>query len=128
VRRGVGHAPAQAGGAETALLAGEGDHAARAADGAARAQETVRQNAALQVGLQLLLDVARQRLVGGALQGPEGLQVAGQHLVEGFLLRGPQRGDVAQGQVLPLGRRQPLKHLDRWPDQRHSFTGVTPER
>ncbi len=72
---GVGHAASAAGGTEAAALAREGDKAIELAVVAVQAQEPVLEDAAAQVGAELLQDEAGDRLVplAGALQ--EGLEL-----------------------------------------------------
>jgi len=57
----LGHAPCTARGAEAPLPAAEGHQLLGSALLAANAQETLLQSAALQVRIELLLDVIRQR-------------------------------------------------------------------
>ena len=65
MRGGLRHAPRPARGAEPAALATEGDQFVVAAIGAAQAQEAVRQDAALQEGVELVFDELRQAGTGG---------------------------------------------------------------
>jgi hypothetical protein len=60
-RRGLGHATRTTGGAESALLAAECDELLGVAVLAAQTQQAFFQAAALQVRIELLLDVIRQR-------------------------------------------------------------------
>ena len=72
---GVRHPPPHTTGAERASLARERDHTLRAAVLAPHAQEAMGEDAALQVGAQLLLDVDRQLPVRGTSALDEGLEV-----------------------------------------------------
>ena len=58
------HAPGIAGGADATPLAGEGDEALGRAGVAADAGKTVRENAAAQVGAEVVLDPAGHALAG----------------------------------------------------------------
>ena len=76
MRGALRHAPRPARGAESSALAAERDELVVAAIGAAQAQETVRQDAALKEGVELVLDELRQAGAGGGLDlGKEGLGV-----------------------------------------------------
>ncbi len=57
---GLRHAPRTARGTEPSALAAEGDQLVVATVGAAQPQETVRQDAALEEGVELVLDELRQ--------------------------------------------------------------------
>lgn len=63
-RRGLDHAPRTAGRAEAALLAAECHQLLGMAVLAAQAQEALFQPTALEIGVELLLHVDRQRLAG----------------------------------------------------------------
>jgi hypothetical protein len=81
---GVGHAPAEAGGAETAPLAGEGDDPIAAAGVAVDAEKTVGEEAALEEAAELALDESRQGTVARA--GQEALEFRLHDAVENGLL------------------------------------------
>ena len=101
------HAPAQARGAEAAPHAGEWDSPALAAVFAARAHEAIAQDPALEVRAQLILDVARQSMVGVPRLLEKGLQVLGEDLVERFVLRLPSAvPDSAHERARELPRRR----------------------
>src|SRR4029450_3908120 len=75
VRRGVGHPPAAAGGAEAAALARERHEAIVTAVVAAQAQEAVGEDAAAQEGAELLLDEVRSGALASSRAGEEGLEL-----------------------------------------------------
>ena len=88
-RRGVDHASTHTAGAPAASLARKGDGSALPAVFASQAHEAMRQNAAFQVGAQLLLDMARQLVLGRARALQEGLQMLGEDpgTADAFLAR-----------------------------------------
>ena len=88
VGRGLRHAPHSARGAKPSALAAEGDEFVVAAVAAAQAQEAVRQDAALEEGVEFVLDELRQAGAGGLLGlGEEGLGVLMHQAVQRRLLR-----------------------------------------
>ena len=99
VSGGLRHAPRPARGAEPAALATEGDQFVVAAIGAAQAQEALRQDAALQEGLELVFDELRQAGTGGLFGlGEEALGVlrhqAEQRGLLGAVTRVVHRGTI----------------------------------
>jgi hypothetical protein len=86
VRRGVGHAPAAARGAEAAPLAGEGDEALQSARIAAEPQEAVGEDPAAKVRAQLLLDEAGHRTIALPGAGEEALELLANDCVQLRLL------------------------------------------
>ena len=86
VRGRVGHAPAAAGRAEAAALAGEGDDAVEAAVVAVHAHEAVGEDAAAEEAAELALDEARHRALARLRAGQEGLELALDDAVEDALL------------------------------------------
>ena len=87
VGRGLRHAPRAARGAEPSALATERHQLVVAAVGAAQAQETVRQDAALEEGVELVLDELEQAGAGGGVDlGEEGRDVLLHQAVQRRLL------------------------------------------
>jgi len=86
VRRGVGHAPSAAGGTEAAAFARERYEAVLPAVVAVHAQEAEGQDAAAQIGAELLLDEAGSGLAARASVGEEGLEPPLDDAIEDALL------------------------------------------
>jgi hypothetical protein len=84
-RRRVDHASTHTGRAPAAALAGKGDRPTLPTVFAAKPHESMGQDAALQVGAQLLLDVPRQLVPGRASALHEGLQMLCQNPVQRML-------------------------------------------
>jgi len=87
VRSGLRHAPRPARGTEPAALATERHELVVATIGAAQAQEAVRQDAALQEGVELVFDELRQAGAGGLFGlGEKALRVLQHQAVQRGLL------------------------------------------
>ncbi len=82
VGRGIGHAASAAGRAEAAPLAREGDEAVELAVVAVQAQESVGEDAAAQIGAELVLDEAGRRLIALASAREKGFELVANGLVE----------------------------------------------